>query len=277
MMLTQETIELYRNSLLDANLSENTAKGYSKDLEMFLEWVALERGVHPYQVGVPMEELDSTARKWLRIQMKIASPRTTRRRITSLKSLAVWAQIPPVLSGYKSPSPPPSQPHPIPGLLASLELLVECAKNSREQALVGLCGFAGLRVHEARMIRPSNIDLSEMTLTVFGKGEKIRYVPISKRCWSAIMSAFVESFENNMLLCEYGDRTARAIVTRMGKTAGLSREISSHDLRATFATVIQSETKDIIVVKDLLGHASITTTQIYTLGAMKAMREAVEF
>lgn len=277
MMLTQGTIEQYRSSLLDANLSDNTAKSYSTDLLMFLEWVAHETGIPTWQVQVPMEELDLQSRKWLRVQKKIASPRTTRRRITSLKSLAVWAKIPPVLVDFKSPSPPPSIPHPIPGLLASLELLVEVADTPRAQALIGLCGMAGLRVNEARTVRPSDIDLQTMLLTVNGKGEKIRYVPVSVRCWSAIVGSFMDSFDADEPLCPFGDRTARSMVTRLGKIAHLDREISSHDLRATFATIIMSNEKDINVVRELLGHASILTTQIYTLAAMEAMKKAVEF
>ncbi len=91
------------------------------------------------------------------------------------------------------------------------------------------------------------------------------------------MSALVECIETDALLCPFSDRVARAIVTRLGRLAKLAREISSHDLRATYATIIQSKTKDILVLKELLGHASVTTTQAYPLTSLEAMREAVEF
>lgn len=275
--LTRETIAKYHDSLLDGGLSENTAKSYQSDLKMFLEWVAMEQGILPMAVMLPMEELDPTARAWLRIQRKVASPRTTRRRVTSLRGLAIWAEIPPVLVDYKSPSPPPSLPHPIPGLLDSLLLLLDAAKTYHEEALIGLCGLAGLRVHEARRVRPSHLNMQTMILTVYGKGSKIRYVPVSSRAWSALCGAVVECIETNELLCPFSDRTARALVTRMGKLVSLSREISTHDLRATFATIIQAETKDIRVVQELLGHASITTTQLYTETQIEAMKKAVEF
>lgn len=116
-----------------------------------------------------------------------------------------------------------------------------------------------------------------MILTVYGKGDKVRYVPVSGRAWSAVMSAVVECIENDDLLCPISDRAARSLVTRLGRVAGLAHEIASHDLRATFATIIQMETKDIRVVQELLGHASITTTQIYTETQMDAMKKAVEF
>ena len=154
---------------------------------------------------------------------------------------------------------------------------MEVAKNPREEVLVGLCGMAGLRVHEARTVRPSHLDLQTMLLTVYGKGEKIRYVPVSVRCWSAIVGAFMDSLDGDELLFPFCDRTARSMVTRLGKIAQLDRKISSHDLRATFATIIMSLEKDMNVVRELLGHASITTTQMYTLAAVEAMRKAVEF
>jgi len=275
--LTPETIAKYRSSLLDDGLAENTAKGYESDLRMFLEWIALQQGVHPRLVTLPMEELDQKSREWLAIQRKIASPRTTRRRITSLRSLATWAQIQPVLVKYKAPTPPRSLPHPVPGLLDGLLSLLRVAKSCHEEALVGLCGMAGLRVSEARTVRPSHLNMQTMILTVFGKGDKVRHVPISVRCWSAIMSAVVECIEGNGLLCPISDRAARSMVTRLGKIAGLAHEIASHDLRATFATIINSKTKDIRVVQELLGHASITTTQIYTETQMDTMKKAVEF
>jgi len=277
MMLTQETIDKFRSSLLDVNLSDNTAKAYSKDLMMFLQWVAIERGEHPYAVKVEMKELDQLGRDWLNIQKKMASPRTIRRRITSLRSLAIWANLPPVLVKYKAPSTPPSKPHPIPGLLPSLLLLLQLAKTPQEEALIALCGLAGLRVNEARLVKPSDLDLQTMMLTVYGKGEKIRYVPVSERCWSGITSAYIASIENNSPLSPFSDRAARSMVTRLGKAARLMRAISSHDLRATFATIIQSQEKDMNVVRELLGHASITTTQMYTLASVEAMQAAVEF
>lgn len=275
--LTPEIIAKYRSSLLDAGLSENTAKGYEADLRMFLEWVAQEQRIRYQEVMLPAEKLDTLSREWLGIQRKMASPRTTRRRITSLRSLATWARIPAVLEGYKSPPPPPAQPHPIPGLLKSLLYLIQIARTGHEEALIGLCGLAGLRVGEARRTRPSHLDLQTMILTVHGKGDKVRYVPVSNAAWSAIMSAFVECVETDALLCPFSDRAARAIVTRLGRLAKIPREISSHDLRATYATIIQAKTKDILVLKELLGHASVTTTQVYPQTQMEAMRKAVEF
>lgn len=228
-------------------------------------------------VSLPMEELDKKSREWLAIQRRIASPRTTRRRITSLRSLATWAQIQPVLVKYKAPTPPRSLPHPIPGLSAGLTALLGVTKTCHEEALIGLCGLAGLRIGEARRARPTHLNMQTMILTVYGKGDKVRYVPISSRCWSAVMSAIVECIESDGLLCPISDRASRSLVTRLGKIAGLSHEIASHDLRATFATIINMETKDIRVVQELLGHASITTTQIYTETQMEAMKKAVEF
>lgn len=275
--LTQEIIAKFRNSLLDEGLAENTAKAYESDLKMFLEWVAQKQGIKPEAVMLPMEELDSKSREWLAIQRKIASPRTTRRRITSLRSLATWSGVQPVLVKYKAPTPPRSLSHPIPGLLQGLLALLEVSKTCHESALISLCGLVGLRVHEARKVRPSHLDMQTMILTVYGKGEKVRYVPVSTRAWAVLMDAVVTCWEGDHLLCPFSDRAARSLVTRMGKLASLSRQIASHDLRHTFGSILQDEGIDIRVIQELLGHASITTTQIYTDTQLAAMKKAVEF
>ena len=61
-----------------------------------------------------------------------------------------------------------------------------------------------------------------------------------------------------------GDRSARALITRLGERAGLRRAIASHDLRATFATEVYNRTRDMRLVQELLGHSRLSTTQKYT-------------
>jgi integrase/recombinase XerD len=72
----------------------------------------------------------------------------------------------------------------------------------------------------------------------------------------------------------YSNRSARKAITAMGKRAGLSRAISSHDLRATFATELVNRGVNIRTVQELLGHASVATTEIYTGVGMDAMKAA---
>ena len=156
--------------------------------------------------------------------------------------------------------------------------MLEQCKNSQQSALIGLCAFVGLRVSEARLIVTDNFDVHEMTLKVWGKGDRIRIVPISERAWWTVSSAYVVAMSQpEGRLISYSDRAARKVVTRLGELARLSRPVASHDLRATFATAAFHSNKDLRVVQELLGHATSATTEVYTGISMSRMREAVEF
>lgn len=156
--------------------------------------------------------------------------------------------------------------------------MIEAAKNAQQAALVGLCGYVGLRVGEALSIRTDDIDMSSMLLTVRGKGDKTRTVPVSDRAWSSISSAYVVALgAEDRRLVRYADRFARQIITNLGTRAGLSRPVKSHDLRATFGTEVFNKSLNLRAVQDLLGHSNSSTTEVYTGVSMDTMRSAVEF
>lgn len=155
--------------------------------------------------------------------------------------------------------------------------MIRVATTHEQRAMCVLTGLCGLRISEAMDCELSWLDLHEMTLRVRGKGDKTRYVPVSKIAWSILSGRHAEvllSGGTRYITCE--ERNARDTITRLAKRASLSRRVASHDLRATFATAVYDRTKDPRVVQELLGHASLTTTQIYIGVTMKAMREAVE-
>lgn len=268
--LTQESIDRFHNWSLGRGQSENTARGYRSDLQVFLTATG--------ELSVTMEEYEDLAMSWLNMTRMKVAPKTTGRRLTALRSYAKWAGYPGLLSDYVAPVPAKGQPHPIPEGIAGIERMIEQTRNAEQEALLGLCGYAGLRMHEALACSASWFDLHDMTLTVRGKGDKTRIVPVSKRCWSAVSTAYVEAeIRGDHKLVRYQDRSARKAVTTLGRKAGLTRSVASHDLRATFATHVYDLTKDQRLVQELLGHASGTTTEVYIGVAMQHMRQAVEF
>ena len=115
-----------------------------------------------------------------------------------------------------------------------------------------------------------------MTLRVRGKGDKTRHVPISGAAWESIEKARKLAIDNGTTLVDRTERGARAAITRHAKNAGLSRHVSSHDMRATLATAAYESTHDLRAVQELLGHADAKTTQVYTGVSMAAKRAAVE-
>lgn len=229
--------------------------------------------------AVDLDLLEELAANWLNKYRRILSPKTTQRRLTSMRCLG-RSQGRDILREYAAPTAAAPTPHPLPRLEEDLDTLMAVTESQNDRILLTLLGRFGLRISEARAVQPVHFDISEMVLSVHGKGEKTRHLPVAERAWDTLCPVVVDRWTSgraNYPIIEISDRTARDRVTRLGVKAGISRSISSHDLRATFATVIYNKTKDIELVRGLLGHASVTQTQVYLGISMSAMREAVKF
>lgn len=267
--LSPDTIDRMHSWCIARGRSRNTAKSYTSDLRQFLKAVGEDQ--------ISMEEYEELAMSWLNLTRDRVSPKTTGRRLTSLRAFAQWAGLGEVLDDYIAPTPGRAVPHPIPEGFDGITRMVEVAKNYQQAALVGLCGFAGLRVSEALKIHVNDIDMNDMLLSVRGKGDKSRVIPISDRAWGAVSSAYIMADQPDGRLVNYADRFARQIITNLGIRAGLSRPISSHDLRATFGTAVFNHSLNLRATQDLLGHSSSSTTEIYTGVTMDTMRSAINF
>lgn len=269
--VTPALIDRFHSSCIARGRSENTAKAYRSDLNQFLLAVGVDS-------PPTMEEFEDLAMSWLNTTRKGASPRTTGRRLTSLRAFGRWMGMSEPLRDYVAPTPAKSQPHPIPEGPAGVAKMIRVAKSSEERALVVLCGYAGCRVGEALTLTPRDIDLHDMTISIRGKGDKTRVVPLSNQAWSILSTRYVERAHlPNQPMILIQDRTARAAITRMARIAKLSRKVTSHDLRATFATAVYDKTRDLRVTQELLGHSNSSTTEVYTGISMDKMKKAVEF
>lgn len=251
----------------------NTAKSYRSDLREFLKFNE-QMNLSP----VKKKNFEDRASAWLNSTRFQVAPKTTCRRLTSLRSWAKWAWGKNELSEYSPPSPGRSIPHPLVEGVDGIERMLRQATSHDYAALVSLCGYVGLRVGEALTIKYTDFDLHTMMLTVRGKGDKTRIVPVSPRAWEYLTHSYIAAMSRDtMELCDFEDRAARKAITVMGKRAGLSRAVSSHDLRATFATTVFNHTGNQRVVQELLGHAQGTTTEIYIGVVVKQMVQAVDF
>lgn len=269
--LSAETIDLFRSWCIGRARSENTVKAYSSDLKAFLNAAGAEG-------QITMEEYEELAMSWLNLTRLKMSPSTTSRRLTSVRAFAKWAGWPVVLEDYIAPTPGKPMPHPLPEGLDGVRRMIEQAKNHQQVALVALGGFVGLRISESLNITTDCFDLDAMMLTVRGKGDKTRVVPVSPVAWTNLVPAYALALSHpDKKLVDYKDRFARQVITNLGKRAKLQRKVSSHDLRATFATAAHDKTLNLRVVQELLGHASSQTTETYTGVGVAQMREAVQF
>ena len=204
-------------------------------------------------------------------------PRTLNRRLASVRAFSKFAQLGDILHDFKAPTPQKSQPHPIEEGVKGVVAMCESTQNAYLRALFALEGLLGLRISEALSMKPEHFDIENMSMTVRGKGDKTRIVPISTTAWLYIDPAYTLARQQGGKLVKMSDRGARLAITRTANELGFSKKVSSHDLRATCATAHHNKTGNIRATQELLGHASSHTTETYTLVTEKTIRDGLEF
>lgn len=283
-IVTHEHIDDWLSSLSALGRSQNTLRGYGADMTQFL---TTHTQTHPTEMQTTIATLEWDLMDWLNSLRRETNPTlrvaptTLNRKLASSKGFCQHLDCLDNLRRYDKPTIPPGKPHPLPEGIEGVYRMVEVTTDLRQRALVALCGLVACRISEARAVTFK--DFTEPTqfeprqLKIFGKGDKYRDVPVSERAWKYIQPAFMMSFFNEGIpLVPYCDRVARDIVTDLGRKAGISRRVASHDLRATCATAIYRKTKDVLIVQRILGHASVITTQGYLGIMMSEMGMAVE-
>ncbi len=167
----------------------------------------------------------------------------------------------------------------------------DTALEQRDRALLELLYGTGIRISEAVGLDLADIDLEEAMLRVLGKGNKERVVPIGRSAREAV-SAYLRDGRlalrrprrardaDAVLLNARGGRISRQacwqIVRRAGDRVGLGERLSPHVLRHSCATHMLDHGADLRVVQELLGHASISTTQVYTKVSPERLRAVYE-
>ncbi len=146
----------------------------------------------------------------------------------------------------------------------------------RDRAMLELLYASGLRISELTGARLENLNLEDRVIRVIGKGSKTRLVPIGRRACDAIAgylakergSLVSKKTGNEVFLSRHGKKltTERVwqIVKEIAQLAGLESNVYPHLLRHSFATHLLANGADLRIIQELLGHADISTTQIYT-------------
>lgn len=263
-----DTIPAYLQHLANRGASENTLRAYAADL----------KALQQYTWDNDWKDLERFAACVLNDARKRQSPKTVLRKLGTFRAWARWAEHPQFLDDYRPPRPAAAEPHPLPEGIDGVLRMIESTRNPRHKALIALCGLCGLRVDEAVNIKPEHIIIrpDDIVMMVRGKGDKTRVVPVTETAWKYITKAHDMALDNNTTITRLTNRGGRASITRHAIRAGLSRHVSSHDLRATFATAAYAKSKDLRAVQELLGHADPKTTLVYTGISMAARRSAAE-
>lgn len=155
-----------------------------------------------------------------------------------------------------------------------LQLPADDALGRRDRAIMELLYSSGLRLAELVGLDVNDVDLRDRTVRVFGKGAKTRIVPVGRFAitalegWLRDRAGLAKPAETAMFVGQNGRRLgARAVqlrVARASRTQGLNQRVHPHLFRHSFATHLLESSRDLRGVQELLGHADIATTQVYT-------------
>ena len=195
--------------------------------------------------------------------------------------------------GVKPPAPAKRLPKALP--LSDVEAILDAAGEAgttlalRDRALLEVLYGTGARISEAVGLDVDDVRVEEATVDtvvkLHGKGGKERVVPVGSYALEAIDAYLVRGRPElvalkgtpALFLNARGGRLSRqsawAILVKAAERAGVTKDVSPHTLRHSFATHLLDGGADVRVVQELLGHASVTTTQIYTLVTVDSLRE----
>ena len=144
----------------------------------------------------------------------------------------------------------------------------------RDIAIIELLFATGMRISELCSLKPTDIDLKNHTILIYGKGAKERVLQIGNPEVIAALHLYYETFQRDIEHCGYffvnrlhqrlSDQSVRFMINHYTKLAGLEQHITPHMFRHSFATLLLEQEVDIRYIQKMLGHSSISTTEIYT-------------
>jgi integrase/recombinase XerD len=284
--VVREAIDSFLNYLrVEKGFSGNTIEAYHNDLNQmadFAEAEAVRQGKSASWAGFSREDMLSYL---LNLKERNYAATTMSRKVAAAKSFFTFmmaeGRIKENPSGnIHSPAVGKSLPKPI-SISEVRRLLDEPAKQStmeakRDVAMLQLLYASGMRVGELISLDVDDVNTTEGSVRCFGKGHKERLIPIHKQAAAAVKKyleetrpQLVHGVESSaMFLNRRGERLTRQgfwqKIKEYAKAANLSVEITPHTLRHSFATHMLSGGADLRSVQELLGHANISTTQVYT-------------
>jgi integrase/recombinase XerD len=263
---------------LEKGLSLNTVSSYKSDLSLFLSYLESE-GIDIQEVNekIVLEYLSFCHRSGLQ-------HRTISRYLSSIRALFRFLMDENLIKRDPTVNVarPRSAKNPPEYLtLEEVEILLDLPDEKsvlglRDKTILELMYSCGLRISEVTGMEVTNIDFSEQCILVLGKGEKERIIPFGKKA-GMLLHEYIDTsrlkllkkrLSSSLFLNFRGEPLSRKglwkIINGYAKRSGIKKPIKPHTLRHSFATHLIQNGADLRVVQELLGHADISTTQIYT-------------
>ncbi len=291
-MKWHQILKDYQNYLrLERGLSENSIINYSLDVKKLMRWLETnEIEISPIAIA------EETLQQFIYDIAKIVNPRSQSRLISGLKGFFNYL----IFEDYRKTNPlelieSPKLGRKLPDTLAleEIDAIISAIdlgskQGERNRAIIETLYGCGLRVSELTNLKISDLFFDEGFIKVTGKGDKQRLVPIGPttekyiniyRKEIRVHQQIHPLAKDTIFLNQHGKPLTRAmiftIVKRLAEKAGIRKTISPHTFRHSFATHLLENGADLRAIQQMLGHESITTTEIYTHIDRKHLTEVI--
>ena len=280
LMKWSSALQDYQNYLrIERGLAENSIANYLADVQKLVDF--LESAASP---ATPLTANAELIKQFVYEIARILSPRSQARIISGLRSFFNYL----IFEGYREDNPTdllesPKIGRKLPDTLSvdEIDQLVAAIDRSkpegeRNRAMLETLYGCGLRVSELINLRLSDLFFEEGFIRITGKGNKQRFVPVSQATRAAIdlyrkdvrpQQKIEKGFEDMLFLNRRGKPLTRAMVftitRQLAEKIGLKKTISPHTFRHSFATHLLENGADLRAIQQMLGHESITTTEVY--------------
>lgn len=288
-----ESLTEYRNYLrLERGLSENTIVNYSLDIRKLMRWLDQNKiNSDPDSIS------EETLQDFIYQISKTVNPRSQSRIISGLKGFFKYLMFEGIRDDFPMElmeSPNLGKKLPVVLTVEEIDRLISGIdlsepQGERNRAILETLYACGLRVSELIQLKISDLYFDEGFLRITGKGNKQRLVPIGENTQKYI-KIYRTQIRNHqqidkkssdiLFLNRHGRQLTRAMIFTIVKTlaekAGIRKNISPHTFRHSYATHLLENGADLRAIQQMLGHESITTTEIYTHIDRKHLREVID-
>ena len=263
-------------------LDQKTLKAYRIDLKQYADYL---QNISEFYFK---DNLD----KYITYLHKQYKPKTVKRKIASLKAFFHYLEYKEIISENPFSKldirfreakllPKTISFHSLQTFLSALYQQKEQVTSEyqlrcciRDIAVIELLFATGMRISELCSLRPADIDFISNNVLIYGKGAKERILQIGNPEVLSALSLYHETFKSDIDACGYffvnrlqkklSDQSVRYMITRYAKLAGIEQHLTPHMFRHSFATLLLEQDVDIRYIQRMLGHSSISTTEIYT-------------
>ena len=275
-MLVQFLSEYLESIEIEKGLSRNTIEAYGRDIESFIEFIENKN---------PDEITRNDLYDFIKsLRAKDFAPSSVTRKIASIKGWFRWLKINEKIKADPSIAlESPKIPQKLPKVISTndIDKIFSSNLDCTEKAIFELLYGCGLRVSELTNLEIKNIDFNGKMVRCFGKGSKERIIPLGEKAKIAVKNylelrnLYPQKLSNKIFIHKNGKPISRQDVYNLSQKVGtiIDKHISPHVFRHSFATHLLENGADLRVVQELLGHSSVSTTQLYTHVSKKRLKE----